>query len=166
MGDPRRLKKKYSTPRDPWNEAALREELQILGEYGLRNKRELWKARSILRGFRRSARLYMALGGEEKEKRVSELINRLYRLGLVSENATLDEVLSLTVHDILERRLQTIVYRKGLAPSIYSARQLIVHGKVLVGDRRVTIPSYLVLREEEPLIKLRESAKKAKEEAA
>jgi small subunit ribosomal protein S4 len=81
-----------------------------------------------------------------------ELLARLKKLGIIHETAILDDVLDLTVEDILERRLQTIVFRKGLAKSIYQARQLITHGHIIIGDQRVTVPSYLVTREEEEKI--------------
>jgi len=75
-------------------------------------------------------------------------------MGIVDENATADDVLKLTVRDILERRLQTMVYRLALAKTIHQARQLIVHGHVYVGDRKVRSPSYHVMRGEERLIRV------------
>jgi len=157
MGDPKRIRKKYLTPGHPWRAENLKEELQLLGEYGLRNKRELWRVASKLRKYRAMARsLYTAVG----EKRVtleSRLLGKLYRLGLLPKGSTLDDVLKMTVRDWLERRLQTIVFRLGLAKTIHHARQLIVHGKVLVGDRKVRSPSYHVQRGEEESIRLVET---------
>jgi small subunit ribosomal protein S4 len=77
------------------------------------------------------------------------LLTRLKKLGIIHETAVLDGVLDLTIEDILERRLQTIIFRKDLAKSIYQARQLVTHGHIAIGNRRVTVPSYLVMREEE-----------------
>jgi small subunit ribosomal protein S4 len=91
---------------------------------------------------------------QRDEKRVQELLSRLYRLGLLPANATLDDVLSLRVEDVLERRLQTIVYRKGLAKSMHHARQLIVHGHVAIGGVRVRTPNRLITIDEEKLIHL------------
>lgn len=155
MGDPRKIRSKILHPKHPWVKERLTEELILVGEYGLRNKRELWRAASFLRGVRASARSYLSLTGEERVKRESELISRLYRLGLVGKDAKLDDVLSLTVSNILERRLQTIVYRKGFAKTIHSARQAIVHGKIMVGDQVVRSPGYFVARDEEPLIRVK-----------
>lgn len=154
MGDPKKPKKHYETPRHPWKADRLVEELQLIGEYGLRNKRELWRAQTILRKIRAHARAIYGLTGEKRVLEERSLIQRLYRMGLLSENATVDEVLRLTVRDILERRLQTIVYRLGLAKTIYQARQFIVHGHVYVGDRKVRSPSYHVMRGEEELIRV------------
>jgi small subunit ribosomal protein S4 len=78
-----------------------------------------------------------------------ELVTRLKKIGLLPETAVLDDVLDLATEDILERRLQTIVFRKGLAKTIYQARQLITHGHVTIGNQRITVPSYIVAREEE-----------------
>jgi small subunit ribosomal protein S4 len=155
VGDPRRIRSKVLHPKHPWVRERLAEELLLVGEYGLRNKRELWRAASILRGIRASARSYLSLTGEERIKRESELISRLQRLGLVEKDAKLDDVLSLTLSNILERRLQTIVYRKGLVKSMHAARQAIVHGRVMIGDRVVRSPGYFVRRDEEPLIRMK-----------
>ncbi len=155
MGDPRKIRSKVLHPKHPWVKERLEEELVLVGEYGLRNKRELWRAASFLRGVRASARSYLSLTGEEKVKRELELISRLERLGLVGKDAKLDDVLSLTISNILERRLQTIVYRKGLAKTMYGARQAIVHRKIMIGDQVVRSPGYFVMKDEEPLVRVK-----------
>jgi small subunit ribosomal protein S4 len=81
-----------------------------------------------------------------------ELLVRLKKTGILNETAALDDVLDLTQENILERRLQTIVFRKGLSKTIHQARQLITHGHIAVGDRRVTVPSYIVTTQEEKQI--------------
>ena len=154
MGDPKRPRKQYETPGHPWKADRLAEELQLIGEYGLRNKRELWRAETILRKIREHARSLFALTGEARAREEGKLIQKLYRMGLVGENATADDVLRLTVRDLLERRLQTVVYRLGLARTLYQARQFIVHGHVYVGDRKVRSPSYHVMRGEEDKIRV------------
>ncbi|ADI32739.1 30S ribosomal protein S4 [Staphylothermus hellenicus] len=152
MGDPKKPRKKWEGPRHPWRKEVLVQELKLLGTYGLRNKRELWRAQTIVRKFRHQARSLLAAPQEIREQTEKALLNRLYRLGLLHENATLEDVLGLTVEDLLERRLQTIVYKKGLARTIYHARQLIVHGHIAIAGRRVTSPGYIVSREEEELV--------------
>jgi small subunit ribosomal protein S4 len=151
MGDPKKPRKTWKGPRYPWRRDVLRKEMEFIGIYGLRNKRELWRAMTILRKFRHYARRLLA---QRDEKRVQELLSKLHRLGLLPANATLDDVLSLKVEDVLERRLQTIVYRKGLAKSVHHARQLIVHGHVAIGGMRVRTPNRLVTIDEEKLIHL------------
>lgn len=99
--------------------------------------------------FRGIARSLIGKTPEERKKMEEELVTRLKKLGIMHETAVLDDVLDLTIEDLLERRLQTIVFRKGLAKSIYQARQVIVHGHIAIGKQRVTVPSYLVAREEE-----------------
>jgi small subunit ribosomal protein S4 len=59
---------------------------------------------------------------------------------------------------LLERRLDNMVHRIGLAPSILAARQLIVHGHVTVDGRRVDRPSYCLRTGE--LVSLKDSSKK------
>ena len=130
----------------------MMEESRLLGLYGLRNKRELWKAASIVRYFRHRARALLAAPPDVREKEEKALIGKLIKLGLMREGAKLDNVLDLRVEDLLERRLQTIVFKKGLARSIYEARQLIVHGHIAIGGRRIRSPGYIVSRSEEPLV--------------
>lgn len=152
MGDPKKSRRKWEGPRHPWIKERLMEETRLLGLYGLRNKRELWKAATIIRYFRHRARALLALPLEVREKEEKVLIGKLIKLGLLKEGAKLDDVLNLRVEDLLERRLQTIVYRKGLARSIYEARQLIVHGHIAIGGRRIRSPGYIVTVDEEPLV--------------
>jgi len=152
MGDPKKQKKKYETPRFPWRTDVLQEELKLLGLYGLRNKHELWRHKTMLSKFRGIARSLIGKTPEERGKMERELLTRLKTLGMIHETAVLDDVLDLTVEDMLERRLQTIVFRKGLAKSIHQARQLITHGHIAIGKQRVTVPSYLVTKEEEKQI--------------
>lgn len=156
MGDPKKQKSKIEKPRHPWVKELLQEELALIGEFGLRNKRELYRAASLLRKFRRSARTYMTLPPDVRASRERELISSLYRLGLLDEDASLDDVLSLRVSDALSRRLQTVVYKKGFANSIHQARQLICHGKILVGNVKVRSPGFFVKRSEEPTIAVAE----------
>ncbi len=152
MGDPKKQRKKYATPRFPWRTGILQEELKLLGQYGLRNKHELWRHETMLSRFRGIARSLIGRSTEERKKMENELLTRLKRLGILQETAVLDDVLDLTIEGILERRLQTIVFRKGLAKTIYQCRQIITHGHISIGNRRITIPGYIVRKEDEPQI--------------
>lgn len=145
----RRLKKKYKRPRRPWDAERIKDEKTILKEYGLRRKREIWKAQALLRNFRQRAR--QLISAEEREKEAA-LLARLQRLGLLQAGAGLDDVLALDVNKILERRLQTLVLRKGLADTPLQARQMITHGRVKVGSRKIVYPSYMITVEEEDKI--------------
>jgi small subunit ribosomal protein S4 len=154
MGDPSKPKKSYNRPRRIWTTDQLNAELYTLGSYGLRNKRELWKAQTRVARFRNQARALLSLATEARTERESRLLKSLNRLALVSEFASLDDVLNLKIEDLLERRLQTIVMRKAGTKSPHQARQVVVHGHVSIGDRIINLPGYLVKREEEHLITL------------
>jgi small subunit ribosomal protein S4 len=153
MGDPKKSRKSWERPGHPWIKERLIKEMELVGKYGLRNKKELWRAQTLLREFRRRAKALLSLPPELRAVREKELVSKLYRLGLLnSENAAVEDILALDVESVLERRLQTIVFKKGLASSIHHARQLITHGHIAIGVRRVTSPGYLVSRDEENLI--------------
>lgn len=154
MGDPKNPRKIWRKPKRPLNYDLLNEELYVLGTFGLKNKRELWKAHTELSRVRNQARSLLALAQEVREKKEPALMKSLTRIGLVKENSTLDDVLNLKVTDLLSRRLQTVIQKKGFAKSPYEARQAVVHGHVLIGDRVVTVPSYIVKVEEESQIHL------------
>jgi small subunit ribosomal protein S4 len=149
LGDPKRQRKKYETPRFLWRKDTLQEELKLLGQYGLRNKHELWRHETSLSKYRGIARSLIGKTPEERAKMENELLFKLKKIGVLQETAALDNVLDLAIEDMLERRLQTLVFRKSLAKTSYQARQLITHGHILIGNRRITIPSYIVSREEE-----------------
>ncbi|MBN1801854.1 MAG: 30S ribosomal protein S4 [Candidatus Lokiarchaeota archaeon] len=152
MGDPRRLKKKFKKPKRPFERERLAEELEFLGKYGLRNKREFWKSRTMLGNWRDIARRSRSLPPEQAKEVQQELLRKLNRLGILGSEAEFEDILLLTVEEVLKRRLQTMVFEKGMAKSIYEARQMIVHKHVQVGEKRVNSPSYLVKREEEDFI--------------
>lgn len=152
MGDPRRLRKKYSSPGHPYEKDRIEEENKLLKDYGLKNKREVWKAESQLRKYRTLARTLQAEKTEVDEKRTKELLTKLSLLKIVGEGAALDDVLSLSINNFLERRLQTLVFKKGLARTPKQARQFIVHGLIAVNKRKVTVPGYLVKGSEEDSI--------------
>lgn len=152
MGDPKRQRKKYEAPRYPWSRDRIEAELKLLGEYGLRNKHELQRHRATISKYRTMARELLVKTLEERAETEEQLLGKLNRLGLVQDGARIDDVFGLTVEDILERRLQTLVLRQGLAKTPQQARQLITHRHVHVGGRTVTIPSYTVPRDEEPTI--------------
>jgi len=158
MGDPKFPRRSYDTPSHPWEGQRIKEEQELVRAFGLKNKRELWKAQSILRNFRRQSRELQARlrYGEEQAKFESEnLLRRCGKMGILPmEGTTLDDVLTLTPETILNRRLQTLVCEKGLASSNKQARQFIVHGHINVDERRVTIPGYIVKRGEEAKIEI------------
>ncbi|HSA74720.1 MAG TPA: 30S ribosomal protein S4 [Candidatus Nitrosocosmicus sp.] len=152
MGDPRKSKKNYNRPRSIWTSDQISSELYIVGSYGLRNKRELWKAQTEIARIRNQARALLALSIEVRHEKETQLLNYLSRLGLVTNESSLDDVLNLKIEDILERRLQTMVMKKSNLKSPYQARQLVVHGHVSIGNRKINLPGYLVKREEESQI--------------
>ena len=164
MGDPRTLRRKFSGPGHPWQKARIEEEKSLKKEYGLKNKSEIWKQDSKLKNFAKQAKRLVALTGAQAEKEKKQLIERLARLGLIQPGATSEAVLSLTVRDILERRLQTMVFRKGLARSVSQARQYISHGHITVAGRKIKIPSYLVKTDEENAIAFVEKSALSNEE--
>jgi small subunit ribosomal protein S4 len=137
----KRQKRKFERPRKLWSKARIEEEKKIKQTYGLRRKKEIWKAESILRNYRRLARNLAARRDKDKEK---ILLGKLFRMGLINKEANLDDVLALSIESILDRRLQTLVFKKGIASTTKQARQFIVHGHVAFDGRRVRWPSMLI----------------------
>ena len=146
---------RYETPNHPYQGERIAAESGLVGTYGLKNKEELWRAESELRQYRREARTLIGASGgdvEAAEREGADFLSRLKRIGILDEDDSLDTVLALEVTDILERRLQTLVYRKGLANTTKQARQFITHGHITVEGQRVRVPSYTVDVAEEPTI--------------
>ena len=149
MGDPKYPRRVWRKPKRPLNYELKMEELKTLGTFGLRTKRELWKAHTELSRVRHQARSLLALRQEVRAEKEPILMKSLVRIGLVSGDATLDDVLNLNVNDLLSRRLQTIVTKKLGFTTPYQARQAVIHGHIMIGERKVDIPSYTVPIEEE-----------------
>ncbi len=154
MGDPKYPRRVWRKPKRPLNYELKMEELKTLGTFGLKTKKELWKAHTELSRVRHQARSLLALRQEVREEKEPVLMNSLKRVGLVGESSTLDDVLNLQVTDLLSRRLQTIVMKNFGFKTPYQARQAVVHGHVMIGDRIVNIPSYVVTLNEEKEIRL------------
>jgi len=155
LGDyPKNSRKMWRRPKRPLNYDLLNEELYVLGTFGLKNKRELWKAHTELSRIRNQARSLLALTQEVRNKKEPTLMKSLARIGLVTANSTLDDVLNLKVTDVLSRRLQTVIQKKVPIKSPYLARQIVVHGHVMIGERVITVPSYTVTVEEENQVHL------------
>jgi len=107
---------------------------------------------------RRRAREMLSMDPVERAEREREMIRKHQGLGVIPENATIEDILGLSVQDIMERRLQTVVYRRGMAKSLFQARQLITHGHIAIDGRKVKAPSYMVTRENEANLDYAESS--------
>lgn len=152
MGHPKLKKKTYSKPTHPWQKERIEEEKELLKEFGLKNKKEVWRVASLLRKYAKQAKNLIALNTPQSEIEKAQLLKKLTSLGLIEETAKIEDVLTITLKDILNRRLQTLIYKNKLAKSIRQARQIITHKHIIIGDKKITSPSYLVSKKEESLI--------------
>ncbi|MDH3610953.1 MAG: 30S ribosomal protein S4 [Nitrosopumilus sp.] len=159
MGDPKYPRRAWRKPKRPLNYDLKMEELKTLGTFGLRTKKELWKAHTKLSRVRHQARSLLALQQDVREEKEPILMKSLTRIGLVSSDATLDDVLNLKVNDLLDRRLQTQVFKKFGFKTPYQARQAVVHGHIMIGDRVINLPSYTVTTGEEDHIRFTAESK-------
>jgi small subunit ribosomal protein S4 len=154
----KRKHKNYSRPKRPFDKRRIDEEKEIVKEYGLKNKKEIWKADTKIKRFRERAKKLVSAGEDEKKL----FFKKLDKIGLNVKSIA--EVLSLTKEDYLKRRLQTVVFKKGLSKSIKEARQMITHKKILVENEAVNIPSYIVPVEYENKITVKKKKGKIKKE--
>lgn len=152
----KRKHKTYSRPKRPFDKFRIEEEAEIKKEFGLKNKREIWKADAQVKAIREKAK--KLISSDEKEQK--SLFDRLKKIGF-SVNS-IAEVLALDKRDYLNRRLQTALVKKKIAPTVKTARQLITHKKVLINDQVVDSPSYIIPIEFESKIKLKEKIKPVK----
>jgi small subunit ribosomal protein S4 len=153
MGAPKRIRKKYEKPKDIWNAQRIEADNSLINKYGLKNMRELWKVQTEVSRIRGNVRKILAgssTGAFETEK--VDIIDRLKKNGMVDESATLDSLLDIKEESLLDRRLQSFVFKKGMALTIKQARQLIVHGFIAVNGRKVTKPSYTIKKSDEDKI--------------
>lgn len=144
MGDPRKPRSKVRGPGHPWNKIRIDEEKIIMRDYGLRNKKEVWKVSSLLTHYKENAKRLVGAKTEQSEIEKQFLLKKLVSLGVIGTGAQLDDVLGLTLRNILDRRLQSIVFKKGFSRTIKQARQFIVHDHVTINGKKITSPSYIV----------------------
>lgn len=149
-----RKKKSYVRPKKLYEKSRIAEENKLVEEYGLKNKREIWKTLAKVNYFRHRAKDLAKSSNEEQEV----LFSKLKELGLNIE--TTADVLALTIEDLLKRRITTILFKKGMANTVRQARQMVVHKKIAINDRIVNVPGYLVSLTEESQLSLRTKPKK------
>lgn len=148
MGAPKKNRRKYEKPRGMWNLQRIKSDNEIIDEYGLKNMKELWQAQSEISRIRGNVR--QLLSGSTQNKNVeSNILANLSKKGISPENPTLDQLLDLKENAVLERRLQSIVFRKGMAKTMKQARQLITHGFIAINGKKLDKPGYIVSKEEE-----------------
>ncbi|MDP6662167.1 MAG: 30S ribosomal protein S4 [Candidatus Thalassarchaeaceae archaeon] len=155
MGEPKFSRSRTQTPTHPWKQARIDEEHALKEKYGLKKTggmREIWREKSALRRHRNQAmkligRVDASEGHYAKEK--SQLLDSLFRKGLLVSGAEIGDVLEINVEHMLSRRLQSVVYYRGFAPSMRASRNLIIHGHICIGKQRMTVPGYHVRKEEE-----------------
>jgi|GEM_PF-54415 len=152
MGDPKKIRKKYSTPMHPWIGSRIEEERAFRKEYGLGNKKEIWKMMSQLTDFKDRAKKLIARQDAQGEKEREQLLARMARLGLIQKDASFDDILGMSVRNVMERRLQSILVRKHLARTHKQARQMITHRHVLINGQVVTSPGHIITLDEESTI--------------
>lgn len=154
-----RKKKMFSKPRKAYEKARIKEEDKLVERYGLKNKREIWKTLAKINYFRTRAKELAKSSLDEQQI----LFNKLQMIGL--NVRSIADVLALKVEDLLERRLSTVIVHKRLANTSQQARQMIVHKRVMIDNKAINIPSYLVLVSQENLISIK-PAKPGKASAA
>ncbi|MFZ1970823.1 MAG: 30S ribosomal protein S4 [Candidatus Nanoarchaeia archaeon] len=154
----KRKHKLYSRPKKPYDKKRFEEEAIIVERFGLKNKREIWKVQAKVDAIREKAKNLITASGEDKEA----FFKRLRKIGLSVDSIA--DVLSLTKEDYMDRRLQTVVFKKKLAPTIKSARQFITHKKISVNGGLVNSPAYIVPVELENKISLKHKTRMVKPE--
>lgn len=152
MGDPKKIKKKYSKPRHPWQKARIEEEKLLVIEYALKNKREVYRTNALIKKFIDHFKEINVLTTAQAQLEKEQLAARVKKLGFISADKDIEAVLDLKVKDALERRLQTLVFKKKLARTIKQARQFITHRHILVDGVVVDAPGYIVPVAQENLI--------------
>ena len=158
MGHPKFARPKTQTPAHPWKAARIEEEHALKEQFGLKKvggMREIWREKSALRRHRNQAmkligRVDSSEGHFAREKQ--DLVDALHRRGLIAGGSSVDDVLQITIEHMLARRLQSVVYYRGLAPSMRASRNMIVHGHISIGEQRMTVPGYKILRTEEEFL--------------
>jgi ribosomal protein uS4 len=130
--------KLFTRPRKLFDKPRIDDENILVKKYGLKNKREIWKAESEIEKIRRRGKELITASQDEQKI----LINKLQKMGFKIEG--ISDILALNKEDWLRRRLQSIVFEKKLASTVRGARQLITHKHIAIDKKIINIPSYMV----------------------
>lgn len=149
MGQPKRIRRKYDTPIHPWIKSRIDDEKRLARTYGTKNKKEIWRMETVLKKFKSQAKHLIAATGDQAEVEKEHLLRRVKSLGMAGSDVNFDKILGMSIDNVMERRLQTVVFKKGLARSVKQARQFITHEHILVDGKTITSPAYLVTVAEE-----------------
>jgi small subunit ribosomal protein S4 len=152
MGSIKKQRKKYQKPFHPWQKTRIDSEKKYMVEYGLKNKTELWKISSKLTKYKDQVKRLTALRTKQSGIERKHLIDKLILLGLLKPGEELEQILGFDTKNLLDRRLQTILVKKGLSRTANQARQFITHRHVTVNGKLMTSPNYLVTVQEEDQI--------------
>jgi len=144
MGDPKKIKKKFAKPRHPWQKARIEEENILTREYGLKNKREIYHLNALVSRIIDHFKSLNVVTSAQAQLEKDQLLARVKRLGLIDADKDLSSILDLRIKNALDRRLQTLVFKKKLARTIKQSRQFITHRHVLVNGIVVDAPGYIV----------------------
>ncbi|MAG52571.1 MAG: 30S ribosomal protein S4 [Nanoarchaeota archaeon] len=164
MGSPKKPRKKYKKPLVVWQRELIDEQKELIKEYGLKNKKEIWRTEGFLKQIRDQAKKLIATESEQSQKEKEQLVTKLVGLGLLKSSSKIEDILTLTIKDILERRLQTVVQKKDISKSIKQSRQFIVHGHIGIKEEKINVPSYLVPVELENKITFNPASKLSNEQ--
>lgn len=149
MGDPKRNRKKFQRPSHPWQRARIEEEAILVRKYGLKSKKELWRLETMLSNVKNQAKRLIPLNTPQAKKEEELILKRLKHLGLLIDSAKLEDILGINISNVLDRRLQSIVHKKGISKTPKQARQFVVHQHISIGDKLMTSPNYIVSTSEE-----------------
>jgi len=144
-----RKHKKFSWPRKLYDQDRIKEENKLVERFGLKNKREIWKAEAKVAYYRSRAKALITASAHEQKT----LFNKLTSMGLKVESIA--DVLALTKEDLMKRRLSSVLVAKKLAMTPKQARQMIVHKRVLINGKVVSSPGYVVEVAEEGQLSLK-----------
>ncbi len=165
MGQIKKQRKKYDTPTHPWQAGRISEEAKYVKEFGFKNKKEIWKVTAKLKNYKEQVKNYIADKNSEQMKKEKDLLmEKLIKYGLIKKDSKVEDVLDLEPRNLMDRRLQTLIFKSGLVRSLKQARQYIVHGHVVVNGKKITVPSYLVSLEEQSKLRLNPKLPITKEE--
>ncbi len=131
-----------------FDSALIKSENDLIKKYGLKSRKEVWRADYSIKKIRGLAK-ELITQNEEKQK---EFVDRLRAKGF--EVNSIAEVLGLNKEDRLKRRLQSILVAKGIAKTPRQARQMIVHKHIKINGNVIASPRHLTNVEEENTVEL------------
>merc|ERR1712203_1283352 len=145
-------------PKNNFDKVSFDREIFLIGDYGIKNKKEIYRYCSLISKIRNAARILIKsdLCEINNNRKAHEFKRKLVKVGILdSDYCCFQKLFSININFFLSRRLQTIVRNNGISISIHNSRVIIRQKHILVEKVLVHFPSFQVKNDNSSRVQIR-----------